>query len=437
LRISNDLNNFLLKIIKIQDFELISKGLEILEKAYIANQDVFHIIFLFFSVVLDLVEDILKDFELKKLENEESQEKFEKISVWVALMFAVQNKNMDQKTRIFNLKQKLKPIFNELQIGYSTVKHRDPEILIEDEENQDYHYSNIKLIDKKLLSYQDAPIFAISKKDFKVGIHLGQYNSQNKTHKIVIKSYQITNNMESVRSQIENEIKVYQILSKNRDETNSFLKYFGSIFEDNTIKMVMDFCENNLMDYIDHLKEIGFRFQETQFTMISYKLVNSFRIMADLGIFHQDIKPHNLLVDSHWNLKIIDFNVSLIKPQDFTIFGTGTYPIQGTLGYLSPELQQMIEERRGHQKFNPEKSDVYSLGLVLFQMLTYEKVQGLSSNKLRKMVEKLDFISGYSKTFLKKMLEQDPSQRPKFAEVLSMIPFDPKTLTGAAGLPFK
>jgi serine/threonine protein kinase len=70
-------------------------------------------------------------------------------------------------------------------------------------------------------------------------------------------------------------------------------------------------------------------------------------------------------------------------------------------------------------------------------MLTYEKVQGLSSNKLRKMVEKLDFISSYSKTFLKKMLEQDPSQRPKFAEVLSMIPFDPKTLTGAAGLPFK
>lgn len=212
-----------------------------------------------------------------------------------------------------------------------------------------------------------------------------------------------------------------------------FIRYYGSIFEYCSIKMVMDFCENNLMDYIDHLKEIGFRFQESQFSLIAYKLVNSFRIMSDLGIFHQDIKPHNMLVDSHWNIKIIDFNVSLLKSQDFTLFGTGVYPVQGTLGYLSPELEKILSQNLEDKKFNPEKSDVYSLGLVFFQLLTYEKVQNLPLTKIIKAIKKIEIVSSKTKTYLIKMLEPDPINRPKFSEILSLIPFDPSTLTEDRG----
>ncbi len=78
------------------------------------------------------------------------------------------------------------------------------------------------------------------------------------------------------------------------------------------------------------------------------------------GVVHRDIKPSNLLIDEHGNCMISDFGLAKVLSPSAPISMTGT--VIGTPAYMSPE-QIMSEEVDG-------RSDLYSLGIVLFEMLT-------------------------------------------------------------------
>src|SRR5215211_5769170 len=77
------------------------------------------------------------------------------------------------------------------------------------------------------------------------------------------------------------------------------------------------------------------------------------------GIVHRDIKPQNVLLDEAGNAKVADFGIALAASRTST---SGTNFLLGTPSYMSPE--QAMGERVG-----PE-SDLYSLGVVLYEMLT-------------------------------------------------------------------
>jgi serine/threonine protein kinase len=77
------------------------------------------------------------------------------------------------------------------------------------------------------------------------------------------------------------------------------------------------------------------------------------------GIVHRDIKPQNVLIDEAGDAKVADFGIALAASRSYT---SGTNLLFGTPSYMSPE--QAMGERVG-----PE-SDLYSLGVVLYEMLT-------------------------------------------------------------------
>jgi len=88
------------------------------------------------------------------------------------------------------------------------------------------------------------------------------------------------------------------------------------------------------------------------------KILDALRFSHRNGIVHRDIKPHNVIVDAEGRVKVTDFGIARSGTSQMTEAGS----IVGTAQYLSPE------QARG-EAVDP-RSDLYSLGIVMYELLT-------------------------------------------------------------------
>jgi beta-lactam-binding protein with PASTA domain/predicted Ser/Thr protein kinase len=117
------------------------------------------------------------------------------------------------------------------------------------------------------------------------------------------------------------------------------------------------------MEYIDgrSLKELIVSRGPAPITVsVEYarQILSALRFAHRHGIVHRDIKPHNALVDAEGRVKVTDFGIARAGTSQMTEAGS----IVGTAQYLSPE------QARGSNV--DQRSDVYSLGIVLYELLT-------------------------------------------------------------------
>lgn len=87
------------------------------------------------------------------------------------------------------------------------------------------------------------------------------------------------------------------------------------------------------------------------------QMLQAARFAHRRGVIHRDLKPHNALCDDEGNLTVTDFGIARAGASDMTQTGS----IMGTAQYLSPEQAQ------GHAV--SRQSDLYSVGVVLYEML--------------------------------------------------------------------
>ncbi|QFT88823.1 Serine/threonine-protein kinase PrkC [Bacillus sp. THAF10] len=92
---------------------------------------------------------------------------------------------------------------------------------------------------------------------------------------------------------------------------------------------------------------------------IMNQLTSAISHAHDNGIIHRDIKPQNILIDDYGTIKVTDFGIAMALSST-TI--TQTNSLLGSVHYLSPE------QARG--SLATKKSDVYALGIVMFELLT-------------------------------------------------------------------
>ena len=123
-----------------------------------------------------------------------------------------------------------------------------------------------------------------------------------------------------------------------------------------TYYYTMEFVDGEtLTDRIMREKRIGWR----EVIELASQICKALKAAHNTGIVHRDLKPSNLLLDKHGLCKLTDFGVAHVFAGDQL---TATGGVIGTVEYMSPEQAQ---GRRVDKR-----SDIYSLGAVMYVMLT-------------------------------------------------------------------
>ncbi|MGI5891644.1 MAG: Stk1 family PASTA domain-containing Ser/Thr kinase [Bacillota bacterium] len=129
-------------------------------------------------------------------------------------------------------------------------------------------------------------------------------------------------------------------------------------YEDNMHYIVMEFVEGESLK--DYIKSMG-TLSVNDSVNIMCQMLEGIGYAHEHGIIHRDIKSHNILLSVDGRVKVTDFGIA-VGISDVTQTYTSSSKIMGSVQYISPEQVQ-----GGNIT---EKSDIYSAGVVFYEMLT-------------------------------------------------------------------
>ncbi len=125
-----------------------------------------------------------------------------------------------------------------------------------------------------------------------------------------------------------------------------------------------------IMEYVDgiNLRQMlfGGKLQPSQALAIVPAICDALQYAHDKGIVHRDIKPENILVDTEGKVKIADFGLAkLLNDKTVAPALTQAHQVMGTMHYMAPEqFERPLDV--------DHRADIYSLGVVIYELLTGE-----------------------------------------------------------------
>ena len=204
-----------------------------------------------------------------------------------------------------------------------------------------------------------------------------------------------------------------EILSKINSKY--VVKNFESFEENNKFNIIMEYCENgDLSEYIEKQKKKGKPLEEKEIWSIFIKITIGLADIHKINILHRDLKTLNVFLKKDNDIRVGDLGVAKVLDQTFF---AKTYI--GTPYYLSPEICE-------DKPYN-DKSDVWALGNILYELCTYNhpftgnSQPALIQNILNK--EPKPIQNNYSnelKQLVSKILNKNYRKRPSCLDILKM-----------------
>ncbi len=196
---------------------------------------------------------------------------------------------------------------------------------------------------------------------------------------------------EEFKRRFKNESKAIAVLSHP-----NIVRVYNVSFGDRIQYIVMEYVDGiTLKEYIEQQGVINWK-EAVHFVG---QILAALQHAHDKGIVHQDIKPQNILLLQDGTIKVTDFGIARFSRADSN---TTSEKAIGSVHYISPE------QARG--EVTDEKADIYSVGVVLYEMLTGQ----------------LPFQSDSAVSVAIMQLQQEP-KRPR--EIISTIPMGLEQIT--------
>jgi serine/threonine-protein kinase len=173
--------------------------------------------------------------------------------------------------------------------------------------------------------------------------------------------------------------------------------------------LTMEFVDGedlaSLLRRIQHLRSV-------KATEIAYEICRGLQAIHERGVLHRDLKPGNIMIDGRGHVRITDFGLAALQTA-----AADDEHIVGTRAYMAPELRTGGAATR--------RSDLYSLGLVLFEAYTgrspHEAASALRARPTRRegtqaaVVSRLPELNPKVASVIARCLDATPAQRPASA----------------------
>ena len=253
--------------------------------------------------------------------------------------------------------------------------------------------------------------------DFEIISKLGEgaYSTVYKVKRLIdgniyaLKKVKLLNLSEKEKENALNEVRLLASV-----KSNFVISYKEAFFDekDSTLGIVMEFADRgDLYQKIIEHKKNSVLFEESDIWRIFIQLVKGLKSLHELKILHRDLKSANVFLLSDGSAKLGDLNVSKVARR-----GIG-YTQTGTPYYASPEVWK--------DKPYDNKSDIWSLGCVLYEMIALkppfraQSMEGLYQKVIKGQFNKIpDKYSNDLFSIVKLLIQVNPEKRPNCEDIL-------------------
>ncbi|WNG47713.1 serine/threonine protein kinase [Archangium minus] len=178
-----------------------------------------------------------------------------------------------------------------------------------------------------------------------------------------------------------------------------------------------------VMEYVEgrSLREVMRELSPPEALRMALQVARAIECAHDKDIIHRDLKPENILLDGRGHVKVADFGLAGIRRPDSRLQLTATAVAMGTLNYMAPEQRRDAKNVDG-------RADLFSFGVVLYEMLTGE----LPVGRFKLPSERVPGLDARVDEIVARLLENEPEARyARAAEVCQAL----EALVSSVSLP--